>query len=269
MQQLCAIGGVQKIGEKMSKTNFMDLTGKVAVVTGGSRGIGRAICERLAELGADIAIVCIGDDTVAAEAVAAVGKYKRKARFYRCDVSDFEACKNTIEDIAKDMGSVDILVNNAGITKDMLIIQMKESDYDAVMDINLKGAFNMAKHVVAKMIRQRSGKIINISSTSGLDGNIGQANYSAAKAGMIGLTKSLAKEVASRGITVNAVAPGFIDTDMTKGLKSDLKDKVVQFIPLGRFGAPSDIANMVGYLASPAADYITAQVLRVDGGLMV
>lgn len=244
-----------------------DLSGKVAVVTGGSRGIGRAVCERLAMQGADIAIVYVGDKQDVEDTTTAIIKHKRRCHSYQCDVTDFDKCKEVADKIAADFGSVDILVNNAGITKDMLLMQMKESDWDAVLDVNLKGAFNMSRQVISRMIRAKAGKIINISSTSGIDGNPGQCNYSASKAGMIGFTKSLAKEVASRGITVNAVAPGFIDTAMTKTLKDDLKAKVASHIPLGRFGKPDDIASMVGYLASPAADYITAQVIIVDGGL--
>ena len=246
-----------------------DLTGKVAIVTGGTRGIGRAICERLAEQGADIAIVCVGSDADAKDSIAAIAKRKRKAVFYRCDVTDFEACKATVDKIAAELGEPEILVNNAGITRDMLLMQMKDTDFSLVLDVNLKGAFNMTRHVVARLVRKKSGKIINISSIAGVDGNAGQSNYSAAKAGMIGMTKSLAKEVASRGITVNAVAPGFIDTAMTAVLKDELKEKVRETIPMKKFGKAEDIANMVAYLASPAADYVTAQVIRVDGGLSV
>jgi len=253
----------------MSIKNY-DLTGKVAIVTGGSRGIGRAICERLAEFGTDIAIVCVGTEADAKDTIDAITKLKRKCNFYRCDVADFEACKATVDKIATDMGSTDILVNNAGITRDMLMIQMKDTDFEAVINVNLKGAFNMARHVVGYLVRaKKPGRVINISSTSGIDGNLGQCNYSAAKAGMIGMTKALAKEVAPRGITVNAVAPGFVDTAMTAVLKDEFKDKVKETIPLKRFGKPEDIANMVSYLASPAADYITAQVFRVDGGLSI
>jgi len=251
----------------MSFNTSYNLTGKTAVVTGGSRGIGRAICEKLAERGADVAIIYRNDKKSAEEVSAAVAKYKRRAVCYQCDVSDFDKCKEVVGQIIADFGSIDILVNNAGITRDMLLVQMKESDWDTVLDANLKGAFNMSRHVLGHMIKRKSGKIINITSTSGCDGAAGQGNYSASKAGIIGLTKALAKEVASRGITVNAVAPGFIDTDMTSVLSDELKNEVKRRIPLGRFGKPEDIANIVGYLASPTAGYITGQVIRVDGGL--
>jgi len=251
----------------MTLQRIQNLIGKVAVVTGGSRGIGCAVCERFAIQGADIAIIYRNDKKSAEDTATAVAKHNRRAVLYRCDISDFDKCKEVTSKIIADFGAVDILVNNAGITRDMLLVQMKETDWDIVLDTNLKGVFNMSRHILGQMIKRKSGKIINITSTSGCDGNAGQSNYSASKAGIIGLTKALSKEVASRGITVNAVAPGFIDTDMTSILKEELKSQIKDRIPLGHFGKPEDIASIVTYLASPAAGYITGQVIRVDGGL--
>jgi len=251
----------------MIQKKTFDLAGKTAVVTGGSRGIGKAICEGLAERGADIAVIYRRDKAAAEETAAAVIKHNRRCFCYECDVSDFDKSKETVSKITGDFSTIDVLINNAGITRDMLLVQLKETDWDTVIDTNLKGVFNMSRHVLGQMIRKKSGKIINITSTSGCDGAAGQGNYSASKAGIIGFTKALAKEAAPRGITVNAVAPGFIDTDMTIGLKEKLKNEIKDRIPLGRFGKPGNIASIVSFLTSSAAGYITGQVIRVDGGL--
>lgn len=239
------------------------LKGKVAVVTGASRGIGEAIACKLASLGADIAVIYAGN-TQAAEKVCEKCKndYGVKAKAYLCDVSNFESAKNTVSEIKNDFGTVHILVNNAGITRDGLAAMMKEDDFDAVLNTNLKGAFNMIRHCTGLFLRNREGCIINISSVAGLMGNAGQSNYAASKAGLIGLTKSIAKELAPRGIRCNAVAPGFIKTDMTE---TQADNPLLNMIPLGRMGKPADVAEAVAYLIG--ADYITGEVLRIDGGL--
>jgi len=244
---------------------MVDLNNKVAVITGGSRGIGKAIALNLAKNGADIAII---GNTANDETIKEITTLKRKCMFYKCDVSNYEASKTAVDSIIKDFGRIDILVNNAGITCDKLLIQMTENDFDKVMAVNLKGVFNISTFVVKWLIRNKvTGKIVSISSVAGIDGNIGQTNYAAAKAGLIGFSKSLAKEVAPRGITVNVVAPGFIDTDMTKVLSDEIRQKSLSAIPLKRFGQVDDIANAVSFLCSSMADYITAQVLRIDGGM--
>lgn len=242
------------------------LRGKTAVVTGGSRGIGAAICEKLASLGADLAVVYAGNEA-AAQAVCGKcsGEYGVRAAAYRCDVADFEQSKETVSRIKDDFGGVDILVNNAGINRDGLIARMKESDFDDVLNTNLKGAFNMIRHCSGIFIRARAGKIINISSVAGIMGNAGQSNYAASKAGLIGLTKSVARELAPRGVTCNAIAPGFIATDMTAGF--DESNALVASIPLGRMGTPRDVAELAAFLAGSGSDYITGEVFRVDGGL--
>ena len=241
------------------------LNGQCAIITGGSRGIGAAITKKLASLGADVAIIYAGNEALANEvADFCSSEYGVQARCYKCDVSDFEAAKETVAQIKKDFGTVNILVNNAGITRDGLIAMMKESDFDNVIAANLKGAFNMIRHCTGIFIRNKGGRIVNVSSVSGMIGNAGQANYSASKAGIIGLTKSVAKELASRGVTCNAVAPGFVATDMTKNLAQS-NEQIVSAIPLGRLGQPEDIADAVAFLIS--ADYITGEVLRVDGGI--
>lgn len=237
------------------------LTGKVSLVTGGSRGIGRAIAEKLSALGADVAIFYAGNEAAASDCVQAL---HTNAKAYRVDVSDFEAVKTAVAEVKSDFGRIDILVNNAGIAKDALLLTMKEADYDAVLNTNLKGAFNLIRHVSPLMLRQRSGRIINVSSVIGLMGNAGQANYAASKAGLVGLTKSAARELAARGIAVNAVAPGFIETDMTKSLP---QEELLSRIPLGRAGAPEDVAEVVAFLAGRGGDYITGEVIRVDGGM--
>ena len=245
----------------------MSLEAKIAVVTGGSRGIGRAIALELARQGAQVVINYNQNATEAEAVAAAIVAAGGHAQTVQVDVAITAEAARLVEGVVKSLGRVDILVNNAGITRDKLLLQMSESDWDVVLDTNLKGAYNCAKAVMRPMLKQRSGRIINITSVSGLSGSGGQSNYSAAKAGLIGFTKALAREVASRSITVNAVAPGFIETDMTNGLAADLKQKVMGQIPLERFGKPEDIANAVAFLASDAAAYITGHVLTVDGGL--
>ncbi len=240
------------------------LKGKVAVVTGASRGIGAAVAKKLASLGADLALIYAGNDALAEAAAADCRALGVRAEAYRCDVSDGEAVKETVAKIKAELGGVQLLVNNAGITRDGLVATMKEADFDEVLDVNLKGAFHMIRHCSGLMLRAKYGRIVNISSVAGLMGNPGQANYAAAKAGLIGLTKTTAKELASRGITVNAVAPGLIDTDMTR--KLGLKEEALKSaIPLGRAGKPEEVAEAVVFLLQ--ADYITGEVLRVDGGM--
>lgn len=240
------------------------LKGKTAVVTGGSRGIGKAICLKFAENGADIAFLYAGNIVKAEETLHELEAMGVKAKAYQCNVADAEAVAATVKEIMKDFDSIHILVNNAGITKDKLVPMMKAADFDAVVDTNLKGTFYMIKGVYPLFMKQKSGKIINISSVSGLMGNPGQANYSASKAGVIGLTKSVAKELASRGICCNAIAPGFIATEMTKNLENDtLKDA----IPMKRFGEAEEVAKLALFLASEHSDYITGEVIRIDGGL--
>ncbi len=241
------------------------LKGKVALVTGASRGIGRAIALRLAELGADIAVIYAGNTEKAQEVVAIARESGVKAEAFMCDVSDFEAVKKTVGDVKASLGPVDILVNNAGITKDGLVMAMKEQAFDDVMDINLKGAFNMIRHCTPMLIKKRHGKIINISSVAGLMGNPGQVNYAASKAGLIGLTKSVARELAPRGVCCNAIAPGLIETDMTEDLSE--KNPLKSAIPLGRAGRPQEVAELASFLAQDCSDYITGEVIRIDGGL--
>lgn len=247
----------------------MTLVGKVALVTGGSRGIGRAVALKLAENGADVAINYAGNTAAAEEVKAAIEKLGRKAMLVQGSVADTDGVQSLVNQVVKELGRLDILINNAGITRDGLLMRMKEADWDAVLETNLKGVFNCSKAVMRTMMKQKSGRIVNMASVVGEMGNAGQANYAAAKAGVIGFTKSLAKEVASRGITVNAVAPGFIATDMTKVLTDDQKEEMARSIPLGRAGQPEDVANAVLFLVSDEAAYITGQVLNVDGGMVM
>ena len=241
------------------------LKGKTAIVTGGSRGIGAAICKRLAEQGANIALLYAGNTQKAEETKAALQEMGVKAEAYQCNVADAEQVAAVCKQIIKDFGGADILVNNAGITKDKLVPMMKVPDFDSVVDTNLKGAFYMIKQLYPVFMKQKSGKIINISSVSGLMGNPGQTNYSASKAGLIGLTKSVAKELASRNVNCNAIAPGFVATDMTENLSEN--NALVDHIPMKRFAQPEDIANLALFLASDQSDYITGEVIRIDGGL--
>ena len=245
------------------------LKNKIVLITGAGRGIGRAIAIALAKEGAEVVINYNGSEERAKEVKQTIEENGGKASIYKCNVSDFVACEAMIKDIVKEYGHLDILVNNAGITKDGLIMKMKEEDFDSVLNVNLKGTFNTIRHSARQMLKQRSGKIINISSVSGILGNVGQANYAASKAGVIGLTKTMARELGSRGITVNAIAPGFVDTEMTEVLSEEIRENACKQIILGRFGKPEDIANTAVFLASDKADYITGQVISVDGGMNV
>ncbi|HEX3076359.1 MAG TPA: 3-oxoacyl-[acyl-carrier-protein] reductase [Lachnospiraceae bacterium] len=245
------------------------LEGKVALVTGASRGIGRAIAIDLANAGAHVIINYSGNEAAAKEVQEIITSNGHSAEIYKCNVANFDEVKTMIDSIVANNKTIDILVNNAGITKDNLILKMSEQEFDDVMDTNLKGAFNTIKHSSKYMLKQRKGKIINITSVSGITGNAGQTNYSSAKAGMIGMTKTLAKELASRNINVNAVAPGFIKTDMSGALSEEILAKVEESIPLKKMGTPEDIAGMVTFLASERGDYITGQVFQVDGGIAI
>ncbi|WP_304519722.1 3-oxoacyl-[acyl-carrier-protein] reductase [Clostridium estertheticum] len=245
------------------------LKGKTAVVTGASRGIGRAIALKLAKDGANVVVNYRNSVDAVQEVVKEIEALGVKAFAIQADISSYADVENMIKKSVEEFGSIDILVNNAGITKDGLLMRMKEADFDSVIDINLKGAFNCTRHVAAIMLKQRSGRIINISSVSGLTGNAGQVNYSAAKAGIIGMTKSVAKEFGSRGVTCNAVAPGYIQTDMTEDLPAKVKDTIMGTIPLKRLGRPEDVANVVAFLATDEAAYITGQVINVDGGMVM
>ena len=245
------------------------LKDKIVFVTGASRGIGKAIALEMAKNGADVAI-CYSSDGEAAEAVCTeIHALGRDAQAYRCDVSDYQQCIDTVKAAIAHFGRLDVLVNNAGITKDNLLLMMKEEEFDRVIATNLKGAFNMMKHVGAHFLKRKQGTIINIASVSGMMGNAGQANYAAAKAGLIGLTKTAARELAARGITCNAIAPGFITTDMTQQLTDKQRENIIATIPLKRMGQPEDIANLAVFLASPLAAYITGEVIKVDGGIYI
>ena len=242
---------------------------KTALVTGAGRGIGRAIAIALAENGMNVVVNYNGSADKAEETAEIIRGMGVKAVAYQCNVADFEECKKMIDDVIAEFGRIDVLVNNAGITRDNLLMKMSEDDFDSVIGINLKGAFNTTKHVSKYLLKQKAGKIINISSVSGILGNPGQANYSASKAGVIGLTKSTARELASRGITCNAIAPGFIETDMTSAMNEQVIEKSVEMIPLKRIGKAEEIAHMAAFLASEKADYITGQVFAVDGGMTI
>jgi len=248
---------------------MFDLTDKVAVVTGAAQGIGKAIAETLARQGADVVIADLQDEKAAAVAKEIAAETGRRAIAAKVDVSDGDSAKAMIKEALDAFGHIDILVNNAGITRDNLIMRMKESDWDLVLNINLKGAFNCSQAIVRPMMKQRSGRIINITSVSGVTGQAGQTNYSSSKAGLIGFTKALAKEVGTRNITVNAVAPGFIETVLTADLPTEVREMAIKITPAGKFGQPQDIANAVAFLASDEAAYITGEVLTVDGGLVM
>lgn len=242
----------------------MSFSGRVAIVTGASRGIGKEIALSLAQAGAKVACIATKPPEAVAQEISSSGG---EALAYGCDVSSTESVAETVNSVVEKLGSVDILVNNAGITRDQLILRMSEEDWDTVIAVNLKGAFNMIRASAKPMTKARYGRIINITSIVGLHGQAGQANYAASKAGLVGLTKSVAKELGSRSITCNALAPGFIETDMTHGLSDEMRQNVIKAAPLGRLGQPGDIASVVKFFASDAASYITGQVLEVDGGL--
>ncbi len=247
----------------------MCLTGKTAVVTGGSRGIGRAICIELAKQGANVVVNYSGSEAKAAEVVREIEALGTKAVAIQANVADSAAVESLMKKALEMFGTIDILVNNAGITRDNLLMRMKEQEWDDVMDTNLKGVFLCTKAVTRQMMKQRAGRIINISSIVGVAGNPGQANYVAAKAGVIGLTKTTAQELASRNILVNAIAPGFITTEMTDALPEEIKETMLKQIPLAKLGQPEDIAKAVVFLASDSANYITGQTLHIDGGLVM
>mgnify|MGYP004687239061 FL=1 len=242
---------------------------KIVLVTGAGRGIGASIAKRFASEGAEVIVNYSGNDEAAQKTVDEITATGGQAQKYKCSVNDSESVKVMIDEIIKKFGRIDILVNNAGITKDGLMLRMTDEDFDRVIDVNLKGTFNCTKYVSKYMLKQKLGKIINISSVVGLSGNAGQVNYSASKAGIIGITKSAAKELSSRGITVNAVAPGYVDTDMTKVLSDNIRNEILKNIPLQRMGNVEDISNCVAFLASEDASYITGQVISVDGGMHI
>ncbi len=247
----------------------MNLEGKIALVTGASRGIGRAIATELAAKGAQVIVNYNGSEAAAAETVNAIRAAGGKAEARQCNVADYEACGQLISGVLETHKRIDILVNNAGINRDNLLMKMTEEEFDAVIDTNLKGTFHTMRFVSRQMLKQRSGRIINLASVVGLTGNAGQTNYAASKAGVIGMTKTAARELAGRGITVNAIAPGFIETDMTDRLSDKIKEQMSAQIPLGHFGKPEQVAKAAAFLASDDAAYITGQVLNVDGGMVM
>lgn len=247
--------------------NPLDLKGQVALVTGGSRGIGRRIALTLAQAGAHVAINFVSNRSLAEEVVEQIRSFGRQSLCIQADVKVEEQVSQMVEKVSRELSKINILVNNAGVTRDNLIMRMSREEWQEVVDVNLTGAFLCSRAVVRDMVKQRSGAIINISSVVGLRGNPGQSNYCSAKAGLIGLTKSLARELASRNVRVNAVAPGYILTDMTERLSEELKSRILDYIPLGSFGDPQDVADVVLFLASPMARYITGQVILVDGGM--
>ncbi len=247
----------------------MNLQGKTAIVTGGSRGIGKGIALKLAELGANVVINYTSSLVTAEETAAEINKSGGSAIIFKANVRNADEVKELIQSTKEKFGSIDILINNAGITRDMLLMKMSEQDWDDVLDINLKGAFNCIKAVTRIMMKQRAGKIVNVSSVVGVMGNVGQANYAASKAGLIGLTKSVAKELAARNINCNAIAPGFINTEMTDKIPENIQKTYVNSIPFKRFGTPEDVANAVAFLVSDQSKYITGQVLHIDGGLVM
>lgn len=248
---------------------MLNLKDKVVLVTGGSRGIGKAIAVKMASLGANVAINYTSNEEQALKTKAEIESYDVKSLVIKADVSDFDAAAEMVKEVVAEFGQIDVLVNNAGITKDTLLMKMKEEDFDKVININLKGVFNCTKAVTRPMMKQRYGKIINMTSVVGLTGNVGQANYCASKAGVIGFTKATARELATRNITVNAIAPGFIATDMTDVLKDDVKEAILAGIPAKKMGQPEDVANAVAFLSSDMASYITGQVINVDGGFVM
>lgn len=245
------------------------LKGKTAIVTGASRGIGKATALKLASLGANIVLNYRSNEEEASKVEEEIKALGVETIMVKADISKMDEVENMISTAKEKFGTIDIMVNNAGITKDTLIMRMKEEDFDSVINVNLKGVFNCLKCITPIMMKQKSGKIINLSSVVGITGNAGQVNYAASKAGVIGMTKSLAKEIGSRGITVNAVAPGFIETDMTDVLGEKAKDEYKKGIPLRKLGKPEDVANVIAFLASDAADYVTGQVIHVDGGMVM
>ncbi|MCG8483058.1 MAG: 3-oxoacyl-[acyl-carrier-protein] reductase [Clostridia bacterium] len=247
----------------------MLLKDKKAIVTGGSRGIGRAIALKLAALGADVAVNYNSNEALANEVVKEISQLGRKAIAVKANVSDLDDAQEMIQQVGSEFGGIDILINNAGMTKDGLLLKMKEEDWDQVISTNLKSVFNCTKAISRLMIKQKQGRIINISSVVGIIGNAGQGNYSASKAGIIGFSKTMARELGSRGITVNVIAPGYIQTDMTETMNENIKEQLLNQIPTKRLGNPEDIANLAGFLASDEASYITGQVINVDGGMVM